>query len=86
MNTFCPGCRTIGSGKFCAGCGEPALPAMLKCPHCSFDVSVYGKFCENCGRPIQEAVQEHINRERGGEKSRSNEGTNGAGEGNQGSG
>ena len=45
------------------------MAGMLECPHC-YDtfkekVSIVSKFCGSCGKPIQEAIEEHIKRERG---------------------
>ena len=67
-NSYCPECNVLCGEKFCWRCGRLAIRAVLKCPHC-YDtfgemVSVIGKFCGYCGKPIQEAIAEHIQKER----------------------
>jgi predicted amidophosphoribosyltransferase len=69
VNNYCPECKVCCGEKFCWRCGKESVSAILECPHCNADVSVIGAFCGNCGKPIQEAIKEHIMKERGGEKS-----------------
>lgn len=68
-NRYCPECGVTCGGKFCWRCGKRAVNAIMVCPNCEGRVSIVGKFCGECGRPIQEEIKEHIQRERGGEKS-----------------
>jgi membrane protease subunit (stomatin/prohibitin family) len=48
----CPKCGAVGTGKFCASCGEPLAPVARKCTECGNDVAPGAKFCGNCGKPI----------------------------------
>ena len=45
----CANCGTVGSGKFCANCGQP-LAASRKCAECGTDLAPGAKFCGNCGK------------------------------------
>lgn len=60
---FCPVCKVARYGTFCHFCGGPTIDAMLKCPHCEENASVYSKFCTECGKPIHEEVKDHMARE-----------------------
>lgn len=75
-NNYCPECKVICDGKFCWRCGRRAVSSIVGCPYCDEKVTVIGQFCGNCGKPIQEAIQEHIKRERerGGENANSDTG------------
>ena len=75
-NNYCPECKVICDGKFCWRCGRRAVSSIVGCPYCDEKVTVVGQFCGNCGKPIQEAIQEHIKRERerGGENANSDTG------------
>jgi len=48
----CPKCGAVGTGKFCASCGQPLAPVVGKCAECGSDVAPGAKFCGNCGKPI----------------------------------
>ena len=48
--TACPACGTMGSGKFCANCGQ-ALAAPRTCAGCGTALSAGAKFCGTCGKP-----------------------------------
>jgi membrane protease subunit (stomatin/prohibitin family) len=48
----CPKCGAVGTGKFCASCGEPLAPVGRKCAECGSDLAPGAKFCGNCGKPV----------------------------------
>ncbi len=85
MNNWCVKCETSTTQKHCTRCGKKTIPAYIRCPKCDAEVFVLSKFCGECGRPVQEEVNEHVNKWRGGEKSAAKVG-DGVGEGDQGSG
>ena len=64
LNNYCPECSVLCQGRFCWRCGKKTVSGFLKCPFCEEEVSVIGKFCTNCGKPIQEAIEEHVRKER----------------------
>ncbi len=47
--TFCPGCGTPGSGKFCSNCGQALAVAAKRC-ECGTELAPGAKFCGSCGK------------------------------------
>ena len=45
----CANCGTVGSGRFCANCGQP-LAVARKCAECGSDLAPGAKFCGSCGK------------------------------------
>lgn len=68
LNNYCPECDMPASGKFCVRCSRPTISAELDCPFGGemnpHKTMVWNKFCGECGKPIQEAIKEHIQKER----------------------
>ena len=46
----CANCGTVGTGRFCANCGQPLAVAPRKCADCGNDLAPGAKFCGNCGK------------------------------------
>jgi membrane protease subunit (stomatin/prohibitin family) len=46
----CAQCGTVGSGRFCANCGQPLAAVARKCADCGTDLAPGAKFCANCGK------------------------------------
>ena len=66
---YCIRCKFVREGNFCWNCGNERISVKLDCPHCEKPVSMIDKFCTNCGKPIQEAIQAHIQKKKGGDGS-----------------
>ena len=71
LSNYCPECKVVCGGKFCWRCGKRSVAGFMECLECRNETSIVGNFCGFCGKPIQEAIREHVQKERekGGEKS-----------------
>lgn len=48
----CPRCGAVaGTGRFCAGCGQPLTPPKRFCAECGTELPEGARFCGNCGAP-----------------------------------